>query len=72
MPKGTVAPGKTLPPLVVPTRGLTRDAGSGWLARADGEADIVAIRMAIGMAAMSTRVKAELWAACMQVRVRHV
>src|ERR1700721_307166 len=44
MPKGMVAPGKTLPPLVVPTSGLTREAGSGWPAKADGEASRAAMR----------------------------
>src|SRR5882757_10006610 len=63
MPKGTVAPGKTLPPLVVPTSGLTRDAGSGWLAKADGKARRVA---------RSTGANQEVRAACMEVRVRHV
>src|SRR4051795_5215712 len=38
MPKGMVAPGKTLPPFVVPTSGLTSDAGSGWAAKTHGEA----------------------------------
>jgi hypothetical protein len=56
MPKGIVAPGKTLPPLVVPTKGLTRDAGSGWLAKAEGE-----------MSAASRQRRTELGAACMAV-----
>ena len=58
IPKGMVAPGKTLPPLVVPMNGLTRDAGSGWLAKAQGEAR---------RAAVSRQARAELRAACMAV-----
>src|ERR1700759_1973533 len=68
MPKGMVAPGKTLPPLVVPTRGLTRDAGSDWPTKADAEAAVMAIRGA----AMRMRRTAELRATCMHVKIRHV
>jgi hypothetical protein len=34
MPKGIAAPGKSLPPLVVPMRGLTVEAGSAACADA--------------------------------------
>lgn len=56
MPKGIVAPGKTLPPLVVPIKGLTSDAGSDCAASSEAEA-MTAARNSGGATRIFTRVR---------------